>query len=238
MKKLAIAVTPETKPLLAYDKAGFAGLGLATCCVGLAWNRERIIESNESRDGNFCADCMLYMLCWGFCLTMRDEMFTFPIRPKPEKVFDEKWHVCFDFKQLKDKRKCLSFLSVICCPLPFVCLLQAYTVYKLEAMKKQIEGRALREKKEKRNEFFKPLIKNCAFCCFGFALNRTRIAEIIGVDEHLALDCLKYCIGGCPCLVLQEYYTLITKQNKMANILKEAAVDVTTEPLIEEKSIA
>ena len=61
----------------------------------------------------------------------------------------------------------------------------------------------------------KPLACNCCCCCFGFAWNRTAIAELLGYDEQITTDCLKYSLPTCMCLVMQEFYSLNALKAKL-----------------------
>jgi len=210
MKAMAIPQKDPERPVwnVAYDQFGFTGLSLVSCCMGLAWNRERIRDRTATKEHNFIFDCMLFCCCYGWCLLMRDHLFESPIKRRVGKTFDEGVWTCFNLRKLKDSLNCVGCCLQLCCPIPGVCVVQSYTVHELE----KIHAASL----QNRNiEFLKPLGLNCCLCCFGFAYNRTVISELLGYDEQIATDCLKYSLPLCMCLVMQEFYTLNALKAKL-----------------------
>lgn len=189
-----------------WDQFGFAGIGLATCCLGLAWNRERITDETISRKGNFCLDCGYFCCCLGCIPMMRDEMFVFPIKPKLQKKFREGLFTCFDMRKVKRGWNCLGCFSAVFCPVPSICLIQACTIVEVEEVLRSVTGSPL-EKNEKNALMIKYFLYGCLGCCIGLALNRSKIADGIGADEHCGRDCLLY-MCCCQCLAVQECYSI------------------------------
>ena len=192
---------------LCYDNVGFAGLGLVTCCLGLALNRERITDQTVDRKGNFCWNLCVFMCCMGWCLMMRDEMFTFPIKPRVNKKFKESCFACCNLKRMKRAWNCLGCCSAVCCPFPCVCLVQACTVVETEEVIRSVTINPLENSAEKRSLLMRHFLIGCLGCCIGLALNRSKIAGDIGIDEHCGCDCLWY-MCCFQCMAVQECYSI------------------------------
>ena len=192
---------------LCYDNVGFAGLGLATCCFGLALNRERITDQTVDRKGNFCWNLCVFMCCMGWCLMMRDEMFTFPIKPRVNKKFKESCFACCNLKRMKRAWNCLGCCSAVFCPFPSVCLVQACTVVEVEEVIRSVTIHPLENSAEKRSLLMRHFLIGVLGCCIGLALNRSKIAGDIGIDEHCGCDCLWY-MCCFQCMAVQECYSI------------------------------
>jgi len=214
MKSLHIEREAPGRPKwdVGWNTFGFAGLGLATCCLGLAWNRERITDETASREGNCCIDTCFFMCCLGFFPLMRDEMFTFPIKPKVNKNFKENMYVCFNTKRMKKGMNCFGCLSAVLCPIPSICVMQACTIIEVEEVTRSVTVNPVVTSLEKRSLLIKHCLIGCCGCCIGLALNRSKIANGIGIDEHCGLDCLRY-MCCFQCMAVQECYSV----NEMRN---------------------
>ena len=76
MKALAIPKNDPERPVwnVGYNQCGFIGLGVVSCCLGLAWNRERVRDRTAMKEHNFIYDCCKFACCCGWCLLMRDSL--------------------------------------------------------------------------------------------------------------------------------------------------------------------
>jgi hypothetical protein len=144
---------------------------------------------------------------------MRDELFVFPVTIKLGKKFREGRFACFKTKRVKKGKNCIGCFSAALCPFPGVCMLQACTILEIEEVLRSISGHPLTERNEKQGLLLKHFLIGCLGCCVGQALNRSKIAAGVGVDEHCGIDCLLNMCCLCQCLAIQEFYSI----NEMRN---------------------
>lgn len=90
--------------------------------------------------------------------------------------------------------------------------MQACTIVEAEEVLRSVTENPLTEKAQKREQMIKYFLIGCLGCCVGLALNRSKIASGIGVDEHCGFDCLRY-MFCFQCLAVQECYSI----NEMRN---------------------
>ena len=162
-----------------------------TCCVGLAMNRSAMREATGIKP-DFLMDLIMYTCC-GCLLMMRDTALVSPPTPRAGSDFETDWDSCAQTKYYNQPCNFLTCVWVVCCPFPAYCCVQAWTT----ALAEQAENRC--------GEFVAAWMRAMCCACYGCALNRRKIRKARGHSEYFCTDLIRFGVGGCACLVMQEF---------------------------------